>query len=56
MIVMRLKSVKETCGFLPVGLEPMSDISVALKGTVRPDWICMRVVSLKSPLKAHKPL
>jgi hypothetical protein len=22
-----------------------------LKGTVRPDWICMRVVSLKSPLK-----
>ncbi len=26
------------------------------KGTVRPDWICMRVVSLKSPLKAHKPL
>ncbi len=28
----------------------------SLKGTVRPDWICMRVVSLKSPLKAHKPL
>jgi hypothetical protein len=27
-----------------------------LKGTVRPDWICMRVVSLESPLKAHQPL
>jgi hypothetical protein len=25
-------------------------------GTVRPDWICMRVVSLESPLKAHQPL
>ncbi len=25
-------------------------------GTVRPDWICMRVVSLKSPLKGHQPL
>jgi hypothetical protein len=22
-----------------------------LKGTVRPDWICMRVVRLESPLK-----
>ncbi len=28
----------------------------SLKGTVRPDWICMRVVSLKSPLKGHLPL
>jgi hypothetical protein len=27
-----------------------------LKGTVRPDWICLRVVSLKSPLKGHQPL
>jgi hypothetical protein len=27
-----------------------------VKGTVRPDWICMRVVSLKSPLKGHQPL
>ncbi len=27
-----------------------------VKGTVRPDWICMRVVSLESPLKAHQPL
>ncbi len=26
------------------------------KGTVRPDWIYMRVVSLESPLKAHQPL
>jgi hypothetical protein len=24
--------------------------------TVRPDWICMRVVSLESPLKRHQPL
>jgi hypothetical protein len=29
---------------------------IILKGTVRPDWICMRVVSLESPLKAHQPL
>jgi len=27
-----------------------------IKGTVRPDWICMRVVSLESPLKGHQPL
>jgi len=27
-----------------------------LKGTVRPDWICMRVVSLESPLKGHQLL
>ncbi len=26
------------------------------KGTVRSDWICMRVVSLESPLKGHQPL
>ncbi len=26
------------------------------EGTVRPDWICMRVVSLESPLKGHQPL
>ncbi len=25
-------------------------------GTVRPDWICMRVVPLESPLKWHQPL
>jgi hypothetical protein len=46
--------------------EPSSDSSPSalwkkeqtriVKGTVRPDWICMRVISLKSPLKAHKPL
>ncbi len=23
------------------------------KGTVRPDWICMRVVPLESPIKGH---
>ncbi len=28
----------------------------SLKGTVRPDWICMRVVPLESPLKGHQPL
>ena len=27
-----------------------------IKGTVRPDWICIRVVSLESPLKGHQPL
>jgi hypothetical protein len=27
-----------------------------LKGTVRPDWICMRVVPLESPLKGHQRL
>ncbi len=26
------------------------------KGTVWPDWICMRVVSLENPLKGHQPL
>jgi hypothetical protein len=26
------------------------------KGTVRPDWVCMRVISLESPLKGHQPL
>jgi hypothetical protein len=26
------------------------------KGTVWPDWICMRVVPLESPLKGHQPL
>ena len=26
------------------------------KGTVRPDWICMRVVPLESPLKGHQLL
>ncbi len=29
---------------------------LTVKGTVRPDWICMRVVSLESPLKGHQPL
>jgi hypothetical protein len=28
----------------------------SFKGTVRPDWICMRVVSLESTLKGHQPL
>ncbi len=28
----------------------------SIKGTVRPDWICMRVVPLESPLKGHQPL
>jgi hypothetical protein len=28
----------------------------SFKGTVRPDWISMRVVSLKSSLKGHQPL
>jgi|694.fasta_scaffold19608_6 hypothetical protein len=27
-----------------------------IKGTVRPDWICMRVISLGSTLKGHQPL
>ncbi len=30
--------------------------SCNIKGTVRPDWICMRVVSLESSLKGHQPL
>jgi hypothetical protein len=29
---------------------------IVFKGTVRPDWICMRVISLESPLKGHQPL
>ncbi len=27
-----------------------------IKGTVRPDWISLRVVSLDRPLKGHQPL
>ncbi len=30
--------------------------SETFKGTVQPDWICMRVVPLESPLKGHQPL
>ncbi len=29
---------------------------LCFKGTVRTDWICMRVVSLESTLKGHQPL
>jgi hypothetical protein len=32
------------------------DILSYLKGTVWPDWICIRVVSLESPLKGHQLL
>ncbi len=32
------------------------NFSCVLKGTIRPDWICMRVVPLESPLKGHQPL
>jgi hypothetical protein len=28
----------------------------SFKGTVRPDWICMRVLPLESPLKGYQPL
>jgi hypothetical protein len=31
---------------------PLSQV----QGTVGPDWICMRVVSLESPLKGHQGL
>ena len=27
-----------------------------IKGTIRPDWISLRVVSLDGPLKGHQPL
>ncbi len=33
-----------------------TEAELVLKGTVRPDWICIRVVSLESPLKGHQPL
>jgi hypothetical protein len=29
-------------------------LDLLIKGTVRPDWICMRVVPLDGPLKVHK--
>jgi hypothetical protein len=35
---------------------PHFSLPSTFKGTVRPDWICMRVVSLESPLKGHQPL
>ncbi len=31
-------------------------ISNDIKGTIRPDWICMRVAPLDSPLKGYQPL
>ncbi len=31
-------------------------LKALIKGSVRPDWICMRVVPLESPLKGHQPL
>jgi hypothetical protein len=31
-------------------------LKAVLKGTVRPDWICMRVVPLDRPWKEHQPL
>ncbi len=44
--------------FASIGLHQTGTASALLliKGTVRPDWICMRVVSLESPLKGHQPL
>jgi hypothetical protein len=39
--------------------EPVQDLNQdgnRIKGTVRPDWICMRMVSLERPLKGHQPL
>ncbi len=44
----------DICHFVPVFYSVR--LNGSLKGTVRPDWICMRVVSLESPLKAHQPL
>jgi hypothetical protein len=41
---------KGTGGFSP------RTITHRFKGTVRPGWICMRVVPLESPLKGHQPL
>ncbi len=38
---------------------PVNETGTAFKyfkGTVRPDWICMRVVSMESLLKGHQPL
>jgi hypothetical protein len=31
--------------------KPSTKILYSVEGTVRPDWICMRVVPLESPLK-----
>ncbi len=49
------ESYRSGSGF-PTLKDVNSGYHAGLKGTVRPDWICMRVVSLESPLKAHKPL
>ncbi len=44
--------------FRPILLSNMSAgfWDIGFKGTVQPDWICMRVVPLESPLKGHQPL
>ncbi len=38
------------------GPRPVYIKEMIIKGTVRPDWIYMRVVSLESPLKGNQPL
>jgi hypothetical protein len=37
-------------------LRSLQYIFICFTGTVRPDWICRRVVSLENPLKGHQPL
>jgi hypothetical protein len=40
----------------PVKHKHRENEKMKVKGTVWPDWICMRVVPLESPLKGHQPL
>jgi hypothetical protein len=52
-------NITEECVIVTLKKSSKSIISQTyfnLKGTVRPDWICMRVVPLESPLKGPQPL
>jgi hypothetical protein len=52
----RTVGYNELDGFFLENENPDLWMSAKFKGTVRPDWICMRLVSLESPLKGHQPL
>ncbi len=39
-----------------IDVSTLSVLFHSIKGTVRPDWICMRVVPLDRPLKGHQLL
>jgi hypothetical protein len=55
-LIYMLSKYPETITLLALGITEQLNTGIWFKGTVRPDWICMRVVPLESPLKGHQPL